>query len=84
MKSKAAFLSLVIQLLNFVYKSSGYTVHSASNGIEGSSSLEIREKSQLISLYDHSDEVIELTDTNFTASVYGSDQLWFIEFYAHW
>ena len=84
MKSKAAFLSLVIQLLNFVYKSSGYTVHSASNGIDGSSSLEIREKSQLISLYDHSDEVIELTDTNFTTSVYGSDQLWFIEFYAHW
>ena len=39
----------------------------------------------IISLYDGSeDNVIELTDANFTSSIYNSEFLWIVEFYAHW
>ena len=77
MKSKAAFLLVSVQLLSAVARS--YTIHGDS--VDSSIGLE---KSEVISLYDHTDDVVELTDANFTASVYESNQLWFIEFYAHW
>lgn len=35
-------------------------------------------------LYSSSDDVIQLTPTNFNDKVLKSDQLWFIEFYAPW
>ena len=42
-------------------------------------------ESKLISLYDsHMDNVIELIDTNLTSSIYNSQYLWIVQFYAHW
>ena len=35
-------------------------------------------------LYDASDDVIELTQTNFNKKVMDSDAIWFVEFYAPW
>lgn len=36
-----------------------------------------------VTLYNHLDNVVELTDANIT-SIYNSNQLWVVEFYAHW
>lgn len=36
------------------------------------------------SLYSSSDDVIELTPTNFNREVIQSDSLWLVEFYAPW
>jgi len=35
-------------------------------------------------LYDSSDDVVELTAGNFNNLVLGSDEIWFVEFYAPW
>ena len=35
-------------------------------------------------LYSSSDDVIELTDSNFKNKVIGGEELWFVEFYAPW
>ena len=38
-----------------------------------------------ISLYSPTeDNVIELLDSNLTSSIYNSEYLWIVEFYAHW
>ena len=37
-----------------------------------------------VGLYTSSDDVIELTQTNFNTRVLQSDQLWMVEFYAPW
>lgn len=39
---------------------------------------------ELISLYDHNDPVVELTEQNITQVVYDPNTIWFVEFYAHW
>ena len=49
-----------------------------------SADAELSEDTSIISLYDYTDNVIELTDLNFTSSIYNSDHIWFVEFYAHW
>ena len=36
-----------------------------------------------VTLYNHKDHVVELVDANFT-SIYSSDKMWVVEFYAHW
>ena len=35
-------------------------------------------------MYDSSDDVIELTDSNFDRQVVQSDSIWVVEFYAPW
>ena len=35
-------------------------------------------------LYDSSDDVIELTASNFNNLVIGGDDIWLVEFYAPW
>lgn len=35
-------------------------------------------------MYDSSDDVIELTDSNFDRQVANSDGIWVVEFYAPW
>jgi len=37
-----------------------------------------------VGLYSSSDDVIELTQSNFNTRVIQSDQLWLVEFYAPW
>jgi len=37
-----------------------------------------------VGLYSPSDDVIELTQSNFNTRVMQSDQLWMVEFYAPW
>lgn len=35
-------------------------------------------------LYDASDDVVELTDSNFQRLVLQGDEVWLVEFYAPW
>jgi thioredoxin-like negative regulator of GroEL len=42
------------------------------------------ERRNLIQLYDVSDKVVEFTDANLTSTVFNSQQIWVVEFYAHW
>lgn len=37
-----------------------------------------------VALYDSSDDVVQLTSTNFDRLVTGSDQVWIVEFFAPW
>ena len=39
---------------------------------------------ELISLYDEQDPIIELVAANITNAIQDPDQVWFVEFYAHW
>ena len=37
-----------------------------------------------ITLYDETDEVLELFDDTIQNKIYNSGKIWFVEFYAHW
>lgn len=47
------------------------------------SNLEI-DRGDIISLYSAKDKVVDLTDDNLTQTIYNSQHVWVIEFYAHW
>ena len=36
------------------------------------------------SLYSENDPVLELVNANISSTLYNSDKLWVVEFYAHW
>ena len=48
------------------------------------SGILILQASLSFGLYSSSDDVVELTTSNFQSEVINSDELWFVEFYAPW
>ena len=42
------------------------------------------ERRETKSLYNDKDRVVELDAANLTSTVYNSQQIWVVEFYAHW